>query len=62
MSLNDVAAPIICITKGKRIITMARGDLMISSIESGYELCAVERQQTQESLKDLIPIELIITQ
>ena len=41
---------------------MARGDLTISSIESGYELCAVERQQTQESLKDLIPIELIITQ
>ena len=41
---------------------MARGDLSLSSIEVGYELCAVERQATAESLKDTIPVELIVTQ
>lgn len=49
-------------TKNKLIVQMARGDLRLSDIESGYDIVAVERQKTQEALKELIPINLIITQ
>ena len=62
IKFDDISPPIICVTKNRLIIQMARGDLRLSDIESGYDIVAVERQKTQEALKELIPINLIITQ
>ena len=62
VKFEDISLPIICVTKNKLIIQMARGDLRLSDIESGFDIVAVERQKTQEALKELIPINLIITQ
>ena len=35
---------------------------MISSIESGYEMVAVERMKSSEKIQDVIAVELVVTQ
>jgi len=62
MNIEDINPPIICLVKGKRITCMTRGDMMISSIESSYEMVAVERMKSSEKIHDVIAVELVVTQ
>ena len=54
------AAPIICISKDKKIEEMAQSKVQLSRIEKGYEFVAIEREQ--HAAKDIQPVQLIITQ
>ena len=44
IELEKVSLPIICVAKDRRIVEMARSDLLLSELDKQYHLCAVERE------------------
>ena len=54
MDPKDCQVPIICISKDKRIEEMAPSNVLLSRIEKGYELVAIEREK--HAPRDILPV------
>ena len=61
ITLDDLAAPIICIVKDQKVEMMARNDFEIGRLERGFKIVALEREVHGRDTAKLVPIQLMIT-
>lgn len=64
IELEKVSAPIIVITKDRRVIELARNDIIYSELDTKiFNLAAVEREVYEgQDIHELCPVEIVIMQ
>ena len=62
VTIDDIAAPIICVVKDYKIEMMARSDFELGKLERGFKLVALERESHGDDTRRLVAIQLMITQ
>lgn len=63
IELERVSPPIVCTAKDRRVVAMARNDMLLSDLEKQYHLVAVEREVYEgQEVSELCPVELVIMQ
>lgn len=61
IELEKVSAPIICTAKDRRVVGMARNDLIFTQLEKGLTLVALQRELLEDQ-HEYLPVELVIMQ
>lgn len=63
IELEKVSPPIVCTAKDRRVVAMARNDMVLTDLDKQYHFVAVEREVYEgQEVNDLCPVELVIMQ
>lgn len=62
MTLDDIAHPIICISKDLKIERLIRSDFELRDLEKGYKIVAMERPEHEKDTSKVAVVQLMMTQ